>query len=71
MKDDDRILTAKLLAEALPVMIDRAVAVGPTLATAAYGMRTALAEAERVIDEAEGRGTPIATLRRLLLRLGS
>ena len=47
---------AQALLEALPALIEQAAATGGPLALAVYAMRTALAEAQRVVDAADQPG---------------
>ena len=58
----DPVPVAQTLVEALPALIEQAVATGGPLALAVYAMRKALSEAERAIREAKGSAEP-ATLK--------
>ena len=65
----DPTAAAQALVAALPALIDQAEAAGGPLKLAADGMRTALAEARRVVDDVD-RPQAITSVGKLLRRLG-
>ena len=57
----DPLPTARALLAALPVLIEQAEAARGPLKLATYGMRTALAEAQQLVDAADKPGPIIST----------
>lgn len=68
MARSDPVPAASVLVATLPALIAQADAAGGPLKLAVYGLRTALVEAQRVVDAADRPG-PITSAGELLRRL--